>query len=270
MATKRLVRRPSGAGPAKPAGAVSKQAAPRAYDPDDDEPSLVTPTDMNDTRGAGSASAESDENIRGGWGASQETIDSTSQYAQAFKPETKAQVIKLLEGKPYASFRRHWIDRVGIGKRAYVCLQSVGRDCPLCDVGDKPGAVTAFNVAVIGDDGNAVIKSWDCGVKITQQLKTYNADPKIGPLDKRSLYFLVSKTEATQRQQVTTMVNPVREKDLLEDYNTPPLSDEQLAKLQEKCYTVDIIQMTPRHEMDEIAAELTGEDTGPQQGSWGS
>lgn len=268
MATKRLVRRPSGAAPAKPAGAVSKQAAPRAYDPDEDEPGLVAPNGMGDD---GVGGGTDDENIRGGWGASQETIDSTSQYAQAFKPETKAQVIKLLEGKPYASFRRHWIDRVGIGKRAYVCLQSVGRDCPLCNVGDKPGAVTAFNVAVIGDDGNAVIKSWDCGVKITQQLKTMNADPKIGPLDKRSLYFLVSKTEATQRQQVTTMVNPVRERDLMEDYATPPLTDEQLARLQEKCYTVDIIQMTPRHEMDEIAAELTGEDAGPQQGqSWGS
>jgi hypothetical protein len=267
MAAKRLVRRPTSGAPAKPTGTVSKQAAPRAYD-EDDEPGLRPPSSMDDDLSGGGGTAG--EEIRGGWGASQEIIDSTSQYAQAFKPEKNSQVIKLLEGKPYASFRRHWIERVGIGKRAYVCLQSVGRDCPLCNAGDKPGAVTAFNVAVCGDDGNAVVKSWDCGVKITQQLKTMNADPKIGPLDKRSLYFLVSKTEATQRQQVTTMVNPVRERDLLEDYGIPPLSDEQLASLQTKCYTVDIIQMTPLHEMEEIAAEITGEDTGQAPGqSWG-
>jgi hypothetical protein len=261
MASKRFVRSTPGGGPAKPNGQVSKRPAPRAVDPDDEY------DDVPGTRGVTDDDEDGGEAIRGGWGASQETIDSTSQYAQAFKPETKSQVIKLLEGRPYASFRRHWIDRVGIGKRAYVCLQSVGKDCPLCNVGDKPGAVTAFNIAVLSDDGVPALKSWDCGVKLTKQLETFHKDPKIGPLEKRTLYFLVSKTEATQRQQVTTMVNPVRERDLLEDYGVPPLTDEQMTMLRGKCYTVDIIGMTPAHELEEIAAELTGESVGAK--GWG-
>jgi hypothetical protein len=248
-----------GPAPAKATGAVTKKPAARPtteYDPEDyDE----KPVNVN---GSGT------EHIRPGWGASQEIIDSTSNYAQAFRPTKDTQIIKILEAKPYASFRRHWIDRVGIGKRAYVCLQSIGQDCPLCNVGDKPGAVTAFNIALLSDDGTAVVKSWDCGVKLTQQLKGYNTDPKIGPLDRPGLYFAVKKTEAQQRQQVTTTVNPVRGRDLLEDWQTPPLDDEQLAALMSRCYTVDIVGMTPRHEMEEIAAEITGDDVGRPK-AWG-
>lgn len=269
MATRRFVRQPTTT-PDKPQGAVSKRATPgrEVYGDDEEENTGGRQMMAGEGNGSGGGGGGDDEAIRPGWSASQETIDSTSSYAQAFRPTKDSQVIKLLEGKPYASFRRHWIDRMGIGKRAYVCLQSIGRDCPLCDIADKPGAVTAFNIAVLSDDGQAQLKSWDCGVKITQQLKTYNADPKIGPLEKRSLYFLVSKTEATQRQQVTTLVNPVRERDLMEDYGIPPLDDEQIARLLEKCYTVDIITMTPRHELEEIAAEITGEET-PPAGQYG-
>lgn len=259
MAMKKLVRRE----PAPVSSGVSKKVASRPDDEDPDErPTMGTQrTPVHDPE-------EDAEEIRGGWGASQETIDSTSQYAQAFKTTKDTQVIKFLDAKPYASFRRHWIDRVGIGKRAYVCFQSIGKDCPLCDVGDKPGAVTAFNVALLSDDGVAAVKSWDCGVKLTQQLKTYNADPKIGPLDKPSLYFTVSKSEASQRQQVTTMVNPVRGRDLQEDYGVPPIDEAQLEKLQEKAYAADIIGMPTRRELEEVAAEMTGEETSGEK-PWG-
>lgn len=264
MASKRFVRSAPGGGsavaPGKPNGQVSKRPAPRVEHDEEYE-------DVPGTRGVTEDDEDYGEAIRGGWGASQETIDSTSNYAQVFRPETKSQVIKILEEKPYAAFRRHWIDRVGIGKRAYVCLVTVGKDCPLCDVGDKPGAVTAFNIAVLSDDGVPSHKAWETGVKLSKQLETFHKDPKIGPLHKRTLYFLVSKTEATQRQQVTTMANPVRERDLLEDYGVPPLTDDQIERLLEKCYKADIVTLTPRHELEEIAAELTGESVGGK--GWG-
>jgi hypothetical protein len=211
-----------------------------------------------------------DDNIRGGWGASQETIDSTSSYAQAFRPGKDTQIIRFMEGKPYAAFRRHWIDRPGIGKRAYTCFKSIGKECPVCKAGDKPGAVTAFNIALLSDDGEAVIKSWECGVKITQQLKTYANDPKIGPLDRPGLYFAVSKSEATTRQQVTTMVNPVRERDLLEDWATPPIDPAQIPKLMETMYTADIVDIPGAQVMEEVAAEFAGGTAPEEQRGWGS
>jgi hypothetical protein len=249
MATKRIIRREP---------VVQAVAAPEPEEPADSTEYLQAPPEETDG-----------DLIRGGWGASQETIDSTSSYAQTFKPTKDTQIVRFLEGKPYASFRRHWMDRVGIGKRAYTCYQSVGRDCPLCDVGDKPGAVTAFNIAVCADDGEVVLKSWECGVKITQQLKTYSNDPKIGPLDRTGLYFAVSKSEATQRQQVTTMVNPVRERDMQEDWNTPPPTDAAIERIKQAAYTAEIVDVAPRQVMDEVAAEFAGDDAQPKERGWG-
>jgi hypothetical protein len=252
MATKRIIRR---------------QPAPAAAPPIVEEAEEYDASAMTNGGGFSGPDEDEGEDIRGGWGASQEVIDSTSSYAQTFKPGKDTQIIRFLEGKPYAAFRRHWIDRVGIGKRAYTCYKSVGKDCPLCMIGDKPGAVTAFNVALCQDDGEALIKSWETGVKITQQLKTYANDPKIGPLDRPGLYFAVSKSEATQRQQVTTMVNPVRERDLLEDWATPPLTQAKIDKL--IMYTAEIVDISPKATMDEVAAEFAG-DTPPEEGrSWG-
>jgi len=252
---------------------IRRQPAPAAAPPvvDEEPGEEYDASSMSNGDGFAGPSTGDDEggdDIRGGWGASQETIDSTSSYAQTFRPSKDTQVIRFLEGKPYASFRRHWIDRVGIGKRAYTCYKSVGKECPICMV-DKPGAVTAFNVALCSDDGEVVLKSWECGVKITQQLKTYANDPKIGPLDRPGLYFAVSKSEATQRQQVTTMVNPVRERDLLEDWATPPPSAAALAKALENASTADIVDIPPRATMDEVAGEFAGDTPPEEQRGWG-
>jgi hypothetical protein len=246
------VARPNGAAPAPVKKvAPTKAAAPRKLNEDDDEDAL-TPADL-----------------RGGWTAAQETIDSTSTWAVTFKPATTTQVIKFLQQMPFASFRRHWIQRLA-GRRAYTCLQSFNRDCPLCDVGDRASAVSSFNIAVCGDDGEATLRAWDCGVRITQTLKTFANDQKVGPLDKRSLYFAVSKTESTNRQQAQTLVTPARERDLQEDYNIPPLSDEDIERLLEKAYTNEVVQMNTAKELQAVADELMNEDSGTQGQGWGN
>jgi hypothetical protein len=250
------VTRPNGQAPAptKKMAAAPAKAAPKAaksYDEDD----ALTPADL-----------------RGGWTAAQETIDSTSTWAVTFKPATQTQVIKFLQQMPFASFRRHWIQRLA-GRRAYTCLQSFNRDCPLCDVGDRASAVSAFNIAVCGDDGEATLRAWDCGVRITQTLKTFANDQKVGPLDKRTLYFAVSKTESTNRQQANTLVTPARERDLQEDYGIPPLTDDDIERLLEKAYTNEVIQMNTVKELQAVADELMNDDSGTtsqQSTGWGA
>ena len=124
--------------------------------------------------------------IHGGWTDGQKQMDSASPFAQALKLEEKGQVIKFLDDTPYANFRRHWVDRTNPGapptRRAYVCPQTVNKDCPLCDLGDRAQAVSAFNVVVLGDDDQILHKTWDCGARLFQVLKAYANDPKIGPL----------------------------------------------------------------------------------------
>jgi hypothetical protein len=251
-ALKRVLRQ--GAAAAPPNKVAPRKVAPQRV-VDDDEGEELSP-----------------EALRAGWSAAQETIDSTSTWAVTFKPTTQTQIVKFLQPSPYASFRRHWIRRVG-GLRAYVCLQSFNRDCPLCDVGDRASAVSAFNIAVLGDDGEAVLKSWDCGVRITQSLKTFANDNKIGPLDKRTLYFGVMKTEGTGRQQASTLVSPVRERDLQEDYGLHALDDDDIERLLERAYTNDVVQMNSLKELQEVAEEIMNDDSASTSGQgqgWGS
>jgi hypothetical protein len=193
--------------------------------------------------------------IRGGWSAGQQQMDATADYAQAFKPEPTVQLIKFLEDVPYANYRRHWIDRntaQGVKKRPYSCPQTVGKNCPICAVGDKAQAVSAFNVALLGDDGVPMLKSWDVGIKLFKVLQGYHSDPKIGPLTKG--YFAVSKPTGSNAQ---TNVIPVKPASLQEDYDIAPPSPAALAAME--VYDADIVQWAKMSELEEVAQELASE-----------
>lgn len=201
--------------------------------------------------------------IRDGWTGSEQVIDSTSSYAQAFKLSEDSTVVAFLEEKPYAGYARHWIERTQVddkGKarkvnRPYTCLDSVGLgDCPVCEAGDKPQAVSSFNIAVIGDDGVPTLKSWDAGAKLFRIFKQYHNDPKVGPLTKG--FYLVSRSGTGG--STNYQVNPVRRSALLEDYNVEPPSQDELDELDR--YDKEIIQIPTRKEMNEIAAELADYD----------
>ena len=193
------------------------------------------------------------EELRGGWTAAQDTMDSTSSFAQTLKPEEKSQVIKFLDDDPYVNYRRHWIERStpqGKTTRSYTCLKSFGKDCPLCEIGDRPQAVAAFNVALIGDDGVVSLKSWDVGPKIFNILKGYANDPKIAPLTRG--YFLVSRTG--KKGTVNHQVIPVKASALEEDYDIPVPDKAAFERLEK--YTKDIVEVPTRKSLDEVAAEI--------------
>lgn len=208
---------------------------------------------------AGSKPAKGAEELRSGWSAAQDVMDSTSSFAQALKPEEKAVVIKFLEDEPYVNYRRHWIERTNANRersvRSYSCLRSFKRECPLCEAGDKAQAVSAFNVALVGDDGVVSIKSWDVGPKIYNILKGYANDPKIAPLTRG--YFLVSRTG--KKGSVNHQVIPVKPSALEEDYDIPAPSKEDLDRLER--YTRDVVEVPSRKTLDEIAAEFSDDYT---------
>jgi len=193
------------------------------------------------------------DDLRGGWSAAQDTMDSTSSFAQTLKPEEKSQVIKFLDDDPYVNYRRHWIERstpTGKVTRSYTCLKSFGKDCPLCEIGDRAQAVAAFNVALIGDDGVVSLKSWDVGPKIFNILKGYANDPKIAPLSRA--YFLVSRTG--KKGTVNHQVIPVKASALEEDYDIPVPDKAAFDRLEK--YTKDIVEIPTRKTLDEVATEI--------------
>lgn len=195
--------------------------------------------------------------IRSGWTAGQNVMDSSSGYAQILKLDTNMQIIKFLEDQPYANYRRHWVDRRGpngITKRAYTCLETVGKTCPLCSTGDRPQAVSSFNVALLGDDGQIGLKTWDVGSKLFATIRAYANDPKVGPLSKG--FFAVNRTGKAQTTQYNLI--PVRESALEEDYDIVPPKPAHLKAA--GLYDSSIIQISKKSDLEEIAQEISDGD----------
>lgn len=195
--------------------------------------------------------------LRGGWTEGQKVMDSTSGFAQRFKPDNDTVIVKFLDDTPYVNFRQHWIERMGqqgVKKRPYLCLETVDKNCPLCNIGDKPNAVAAFNILVVGDDGQVMLKSWDAGVRVFGSLKNYNNDPKMGPLTKN--YWAVSKS-GTGSSTVHN-INMIRERDLTEDYGIPVPSPEDVKRAGK--YGPDIITIPKKSELQEVADEIADLD----------
>lgn len=216
----------------------------------DDAP--VASTDTND-----SSEEEGGGLIHSGWTAGQNVMDSSSTYAQGLVLDGNIQIIKFLEDQPYANYRRHWVDRVGPKgpyKRAYTCLETVGKTCPLCGIADRPQAVSAFNVALVGDDGQVLLKTWDVGVKLFGTLKSFANDPKFGPLTKG--YFAVNKTGKAQTTQYNVI--PIRETAMQEDYDMTPPSADILKRVGK--YDSSIIQIPKKADLEEIAQEISDYD----------
>lgn len=200
--------------------------------------------------------------LRGGWTAAKQQVESASDYAANFRPEQQTQIIKFLEDAPYVNYRRHWVERNGPNgnvNRPYVCLQSVGKPCPLCDMGDKPQVVSAFNIAVLDDDGTPTVKSWEVGIRLFNVLNGHHTDPKTGPLTRA--FFAVSKTSdgsGSRRGGMTqTNVWPVPASGLLEQYGVNPPSASELSAL--NVYGPEIIKVPKRSELEEIAEEMASE-----------
>lgn len=192
--------------------------------------------------------------IRRGFSAARQVADSTSSFAQAFKLTEQIQVIKFLEDEPYASYTRHWIERsspTGRSLRSFNCYKNFGHpNCPLCEVGDKAQAVTAFNIALIGDDGVPLLKSFDCGPKLLGIVENYARDPKVAPLTKG--YFLASRSG--KKGTVNYQLVPIKAHSLSDDYDIDAPSAEEMAKL--GLYDADIITMPKLKDLESVAAEI--------------
>jgi hypothetical protein len=198
--------------------------------------------------------------VPSGWSGAQRTVDESSTFAQSFRPDTQStQIIRFLEAAPYASYRRHWVETAG-KRRPYTCLQTVGKECPMCEIGDKVSPVTSFNVALLGDDGVPVVRSWDVAVRLYNTLKAYAVDPKVGPLNKPGLYFAIKQVQGDKRQGNTTNVTPVRERDLLEDWGVKPMTPAQEAAALARRYTPDVVEIPRASELREVADALLKAD----------
>lgn len=191
--------------------------------------------------------------IKRGWGAAEETKSADSPFANRLKITNDPVLIKFLEDDPYTSFRQHWIERQG--QKSFTCTSNIHpKGCPLCDAGDRPSARFCFNVALLLEGEEPVLRSYEVGPRVVDSLKNFHQDPKMGPLPKH--YWAVSKTGKGSTSQTNHQM--VKEADLVEDWGLDPITDKQLESLKARAYDSSIVSIPSFKTLQELAAEELG------------
>lgn len=187
--------------------------------------------------------------IKRGWNEVEKVKSADSSYAQRLKVGEDPIIIKFLEDEPYASFRQHWVERQG--QKSFTCIGDLDeRGCPLCDIGNRPSTRFSFNVALFSD-GEWVIKSYDVGPRVIDQLKNFHTDPRQGPLTKN--YWAVSRTGKGTTSSTNHQM--VKERDLEDEWRAEPLLESDLKILTKQSYDPDIIPIPKRKDLLAIAEE---------------
>lgn len=238
----------------RPARASRRNTGP--FDDDEDEAPV--------RRSRRTAATEEDEDeddaptpsrrvVRSGW-AGAEALKSKKagiNYAQNLKLTEEPILVKFLDDAPYAAYFQHWIERTG--QRSFVCIDDTDpKGCPLCEIDNRPAQRFSFNVVLLSPDEDPVVKSYDVGPRVLDQLRNFNTDSRQGPLSKH--YWAISRTgkgttSATNHQMV-------RERDL-EDFEVEALTESDLKALKRSAYDESIIKIPTHKDLLAIAEELS-------------
>jgi hypothetical protein len=188
--------------------------------------------------------------IKRGWGNAEKTKQAGSPFAQRLQVGGDPLLVKFLEDEPYTNFRMHWIERAG--QKSFTCIDGINpKGCPLCDAGSRPSTRHCFNVALLSEDGEVVIKSYEVGPRVIDSLKNFHNDPRQGPLSKH--YWAISRSGKGPTSQTNHQM--VRDRDMEEEWNMQPLTEEQIEKVKKDMYDESIVPIPARKTLLSLATE---------------
>lgn len=192
-------------------------------------------------------------NVSGkGWKAFKQKREERSDYVKTYKlPEKEAEIIKILDDEPFSVYAEHWLDERS-GKKSFVCI---GDDCPLCNVGDKPRVYAMFNIVDLRDPEDPVVLPWKVSQTVADVLEGYANDKKTAPINRDDLYFSAKKTGGGKKGRVQTNLNPVKARDLLDDWDIEPLTAAEIAKFK-RFEEDDVLEFYSRSDLKKIARDL--------------
>lgn len=192
--------------------------------------------------------------LTSGWGGAERTANSLSSFAKNLRlKDGEEAIFRFLQDAPYANVKVHWLDKKG--RASYICL---GRNCPLCAIGERPRGTFNFNVAKL-TDSEPIHISLDAGVKLFKQIQKYANDPRHKPLPRK--WYKLERTGSGQND-TTYKCDVIREADLKEEYPELYLpTEEELADMQSLCYSLEETikpQKLSHNEMQKVADEMNG------------
>jgi hypothetical protein len=185
--------------------------------------------------------------IQTGWAAAKKAVaKSNKTFATDFRFDEDVQLIKFIGNEPM-SFMQHWVNRPG--KKSFI---SIGEGDPIVAVGSKPDQKFAFTVLNLSDE-DPQLQLMIVGVRLCGQLEKLDSDKKTGPLNRPDIYWAVSKTGTGTKTSYT--VNPVKERDLAEDWGIDPVAAAELIKTM-KPLGAEALHTSTKAELAEIAREI--------------
>jgi hypothetical protein len=185
--------------------------------------------------------------IQTGWAAAKKAVAKSSKtFATDFRFDEDVQLIKFIGNEPM-TFMQHWVNRPG--KKSFI---SIGEGDPLIAVGSKPDQKFAFTVLNLSDE-DPQLQLMIVGIRLCGQLEKLDSNPKTGPLNRPDLYWAVSKSGTGTKTSYT--INPVKERDLAEDWGIDPVAAAELIKTM-KPLGPEALHTSTKAELAEIAREI--------------
>ncbi|SVE37188.1 uncharacterized protein METZ01_LOCUS490042, partial [marine metagenome] len=138
---------------------------------------------------------------------------------------------------------------------SFVCRDGMDSNgCPLCDAGNRPRPLFAFNVLLMERGEEPALRSYEAGTRVIATLRNFNEDERQGPLSKH--YWAISRSGTGPQTQYNHLL--VKERDLKEEWHVDPLSAGILEQAAAKAYDADILRISTHAEMLSIVNEDVG------------
>ncbi len=174
--------------------------------------------------------------------------------------------LKLTEGEFFLVFfpekgaydvtLQHWVDRSS-GKRSFTCAKSKvgsideGEDCPLCDSDVSASVISMYNV-LVWEDEEWVVNTLEARPMLHDVLDAADKSDREGPIHEG--YFAIRRIGSKGKTNYD--FRPVKEKDLVEDWDADPVDDELLDELGEDFLHPEDTYRSSFGELDDVADEL--------------
>jgi hypothetical protein len=156
-------------------------------------------------------------------------------------PKDKEVIIHFMEEEPFAVYQQHWV-----GNRSYSCP---GEKCPLCDQGYDTRTLALFNVV---DMKTAASLYWEAGPNAAKKIIEASERKQSSPINRDDLYFAINRTKQSNGF-FDFSVAPVKERDLVDDWEMEPLTEEELAEAEEHLYDESVIKYDSPRDLRAVA-----------------
>lgn len=179
----------------------------------------------------------------GGFASYSQKKRTNSNFADEFKPQPNEPVlIKFLDAEPFDVYNQHWVEEgnaSGNTRHSFVCRDDEYFDdedgCPLCDVGEPASTYSLFNILDLTNPRKPEVKVWRTSPAVTDKMERASRDKKTSPLDREDVYFEVEMTKKSRKTE--WFVQPVKARDLQEDFDMEPLTEDEIATFTDNLFT---------------------------------